>query len=212
MTHNELSDADRAAIAEVARGEACQGDDGVICEGDCACKQAVRLAAPKPDALGSSLSISAFTEGDEMGSRAVPCQGEQALWELINPSDAVTFRTDDHRLAAIVTMLLGDGFYLAREMGGAREVPAFLYGGHDAWCERTFGTDLEGVLEPTKADPAPLAAVFRTVQGTQTSLNDIVGRADQWATQLEAAVSEQGTGRLVTQDPPALPPSRGGER
>lgn len=31
-----------ARIAEIAKSEACQGDDGVICEGDCACKRKAR--------------------------------------------------------------------------------------------------------------------------------------------------------------------------
>lgn len=47
------------------------------------------------------------------------------MWEVINPSDAVSFTTDDVRIAIGVTALVGEGHYGLQDEKG-REYPAML--------------------------------------------------------------------------------------
>jgi hypothetical protein len=114
-----------------------------------------------------------------------------ARWEIINPSDRCEFETDDMLIAAVVVFMLGEGRYGAKEINGDRIVPIFLLGGHDEWCMGTFGTDLKGVMEESKSRLQALGAAFRSVTGTQTSLNDIVGYAHRWADKVEAKTEAQ---------------------
>jgi hypothetical protein len=62
------------------------------------------------------------------------------LYELVNPSDPYTFRADRHEVAAIVSLLLGNGMTPAKpvEEGKGLDVPAFLGPGAIAWFTETF--------------------------------------------------------------------------
>lgn len=70
-----------------------------------------------------------------------------ALWELVNPSDPYTLRCDDFEVAAVVSVLLGEGKTPLHEVGGdARKVPFFLFGGHDEWFLGQFGAKAGDVI------------------------------------------------------------------
>ena len=69
-----------------------------------------------------------------------------AIWEVINPSDMITVSGDDYEAVALAIMLLGEGKYGAQEIGGDRDVPAFLFGGHDEWMHEKFGLTVEESL------------------------------------------------------------------
>lgn len=70
-------------------------------------------------------------------------------WDLINPSDAYTFLTDDHAVALVLVVLLGKGKYGAREMcENGREVPLMLFGAPTDWILTTFaGRNIEQVID-----------------------------------------------------------------
>lgn len=84
-----------------------------------------------------------------------------AIWEIINPSDKYTLSTDDHKLAALVICLIGEGKYGGDEVSGDRKVPLFLFGGHDEWFQANFGQTFEEAL--STCDKGALADVFDTV-------------------------------------------------
>lgn len=69
------------------------------------------------------------------------------LWDIVNPSDPYTMKGDDHLAVAVAVMFLGEGQYAANEIDGERQVPLFLFGGHEAWLQKTFDTTLEKALE-----------------------------------------------------------------
>lgn len=81
-------------------------------------------------------------------------------WDLINPSDAITFLADDHAVALVLVVLLGRGKYGAKEMCEAgREVPLMLFGPPTDWILTTFaGRDIEQVIDDViDARKTPLA-------------------------------------------------------
>jgi len=68
------------------------------------------------------------------------------LFDLINISDAYTFKAEHLECAAVVTALLGSGQYSAKQMDGDAEVPFFMFGGHDEWFQQHFGHDMYTAL------------------------------------------------------------------
>lgn len=104
-------------------------------------------------------------------------------WDLINPSDAVEFETSDFGMAVLVTVLLGNGQYGAREIEGDREVPIMLFGVDAEFVAKATGhATLDEFLTDVRQNRGEeLAAVFDTVgypgANGRTSLNNIVGRA-----------------------------------
>lgn len=93
------------------------------------------------------------------------------LWEVINPSDRVTFRTDSLMVATYVTILLGGGKYASREIlpdgRHGLEVPLFLFGGVDQFCEENFGVPWEQTEARLIADclPEVIAALRSLIYG-----------------------------------------------
>lgn len=61
------------------------------------------------------------------------------VWNLINPSDRITFVAADHDVAAAVTVCVGEGRYGADEIGGDEKVPLMMFSADDAWAKQTFG-------------------------------------------------------------------------
>lgn len=128
-----------------------------------------------------------------------------AIWEIINPSDKYTFETDDHRLAAVVVCLLGEGRYGAEEEGGARKVPLFLFGGHDAWFASQFQCDFAGAYAAT--EPTELISALNSVmiggavdrqayyKGLELITDDANKTAwrDHWHDQRRSSMNDIGT-------------------
>lgn len=83
-----------------------------------------------------------------------------SIWNISNPSDPVTLKSDDHLLVALATCILGRGKYAAEEIGGERKVPFFLFGGSDDWFKDTFNQSFEEAF--TAADQEKLADVLDT--------------------------------------------------
>lgn len=107
-------------------------------------------------------------------------------WDLINPSDSVTFETDDFALAALVTVLLGSGQYGARELEGDRVVPIMLLGS-GTFFEDNFSKNGQELIEEVLNDrPEELARAFDSVSYAheRSSLNNIKKRAEQFAASL----------------------------
>lgn len=85
-----------------------------------------------------------------------------SLWELINPSDKITFKAETHELAAIAVGIMG-GQYGAQELdteAEPRNVPLFLFGGTEEYFQKTFGKTIAESFET--CDKVTLAEVFES--------------------------------------------------
>lgn len=66
------------------------------------------------------------------------------IYELINPSDALTFEAEDHRVAISVVLALGGGMYGAEASNGDKDlrVPILMFEGNtEAYLKKWFGED-----------------------------------------------------------------------
>lgn len=125
------------------------------------------------------------------------------IYELINPSDPVTLEADDLTIARAACLLLGRGAYALEDENGAEAMPLLLFDSFDRWasdnsfdlseilkkreseiaaCLRSFVcvsiADRRAILAAMNGDPAALA---RYSDEKRSSLNDICGRAHQFA-------------------------------
>lgn len=101
-------------------------------------------------------------------------------YEIVNPSDPYTLKSDDFEAAALACVILGNGKYALKPLeDGGVEVPLFVFGGHDEWFQKTFGVTLDGSL--SRVERSRIAAVLETVtignSKKRSSMNDIGGRA-----------------------------------
>ena len=82
-------------------------------------------------------------------------------YDLVNPSDPVTFEAPDLKIAALVTLILGHGQYAANpEDESAEGVPSMLFGGAEEWWNEHFQEPMENAGE---RDRERLAAALRSV-------------------------------------------------
>lgn len=79
-------------------------------------------------------------------------------WELINPSDKITFTGDDFKLVVIAVCLVGDGAYGGKEIQGTRSTPFFLFGGVDEWFIENYGSNFEDTFK--SSDKEQLANIL----------------------------------------------------
>lgn len=90
-----------------------------------------------------------------------------ALWNIVNPSDPYTLRTDDFEAAAAAILMLGEGHVGLTELDveTPRRLPMFAYGAADnlePWWIETFGhaPTLDG-LEIRMADALDTVVIGR---------------------------------------------------
>lgn len=137
------------------------------------------------------------------------------VYEVINPSDAVTFEADDPRIAILAGAFVGDGRYGVRDdKGNDPGLPLFLFGGCGDWLEsegllafaRTpeGGAKLAAALDSfvccsianRKAIRAAVGndpeAMARFNEEKRTSMNNICGRARKIAATLRKAEGVAG--------------------
>lgn len=87
------------------------------------------------------------------------------LYDLINPSDAVTFYASSIEAAALATLLVGDGWYAAHALEhGSSDLDVPVLGQNmGSWlAERCEGASLEALLSEHKAEIADALASFCT--------------------------------------------------
>lgn len=63
-------------------------------------------------------------------------------YELINPSDAITFQGDDLVAAGVAIILLGRGAFGLTDEKGEQAVPLMLFGGIDDWLAKNNIKDM----------------------------------------------------------------------
>jgi hypothetical protein len=111
-------------------------------------------------------------------------------WRLINPSDDIVFDADDRAVAAMACVLVGRGMYGADPEGhGGPHVPMWLFGFTEkAWAEDA-GRTIADVVANEKPALAACLRSFRLRRGERTSMNDICGRAHEYAERIEASMA-----------------------
>lgn len=60
------------------------------------------------------------------------------LYEIINPSDAMTIEADDPKVAQAAILLLGEGKIGLTSETGEDVLPLLFFGGGDKWIEENF--------------------------------------------------------------------------
>lgn len=112
------------------------------------------------------------------------------VWIVACPLEFVTVVSDDYKLVAVMTCLLGDGFFTAVEAaadGPPRKVPAFPKESPDTWFEKTFGANYE--ITARNVDKGSLADLMDSI---------IVGTPEQRASaEAEIAKAPPGKGKLL---------------
>jgi alkanesulfonate monooxygenase SsuD/methylene tetrahydromethanopterin reductase-like flavin-dependent oxidoreductase (luciferase family) len=115
------------------------------------------------------------------------------IWILACPLELITVETDDYKLVAVATCLLGDGFFTAVEaeaQGPPRKIPAFPKESPDKWFQKTFGANFE--ITARNVDKNALADVMDSV---------LVGTPDQRASAIaEIAKAGEGKARVLARD------------
>lgn len=106
------------------------------------------------------------------------------LYEISNPSDAITIEHDDELVAAVAVLCIGEGRYGLVRPDGTQAMPIFLLGGAEAWLA-TKGIELELYFTTRVDDIATALESVRYVR-SQTSLNGIVAYAHGLAARLRA--------------------------
>lgn len=110
--------------------------------------------------------------------------------EIINPSDKVFIEHRDAKTLFKAVILLGRGQYGLKEVDGDFEVPIFLFGGVEEYCQSTFGINLTLVGKVVKAEDLITALRSVHINHERTSLNDIVKSAHSYADALERKALE----------------------
>lgn len=108
-------------------------------------------------------------------------------YEIVNPSDPYTMEAEDIRVAAIVAVWLGSGQYSLKALeDGAEGVPFFMFGGFEQWWDARCSLTTDAFSEAR--GPELIAALDSVTLGSEkrSSMNDIGGRAKEWAQVLRA--------------------------
>lgn len=117
------------------------------------------------------------------------------LFEIINPSDPYTMESDSLEVAAVAVCLLGSGAYGLKELDSSEplEVPIFLLGGHDEWFQEKFGRTFKESADHVDAESmAKCLESVKLPEGHERgSLNDIGGRAQQYASAYRGLIAGQ---------------------
>jgi hypothetical protein len=106
------------------------------------------------------------------------------LYEISNPSDAITIEHDDEMVASVAVLFVGKGAYGLKRTDGTQAMPIFLLGGAQDWLA-SRSIDLDSYVPAHLADIASALESVRYVR-TQTSLTGIVAYAHELASRLRA--------------------------
>jgi len=91
----------------------------------------------------------ATSEVSEMMMRDDVKQGDAMIYELINPSDPMTFTGNDDTVAAIAILVFSNGKYGLKRKGNDEVLPIFLFGGGSVWANEKVG-DLDAWFAANK--------------------------------------------------------------
>ena len=64
------------------------------------------------------------------------------LFKIVNPSDPYTIEAPSLDVATVAAVLLGQGKYPFESLDGGKDIPHFLFGKIDLWCQENFNENL----------------------------------------------------------------------
>ena len=82
------------------------------------------------------------------------------LYQINTPENAHTFEASSFTAACVAATLLGDGFYSLWQ-DGKQVMPVFMFGGVEKWYQRTFGMNLQDVVQ--EVSPDGIAQIYMTI-------------------------------------------------
>lgn len=106
------------------------------------------------------------------------------LFELINPSDAITMEAETHEAACVACCCLGCGNYALRGLDTALECPMFIFNDPDEWFTKEFGATFSECMERSRLAAAKAMSKVK-YKSRRTSLNNIGANAKGWAKRLK---------------------------
>ena len=119
-------------------------------------------------------------------------------FNIINPSDPYTLEAADLEIAAVAVCFLGAGRYGLEGVGGdaGKDVPIFLFDGHDEWFTNNFGMTFEATSEHVvKHRAEELASAFDSVtlgRAERSSLNNIKATSQALSNAVRTRAKEAG--------------------
>jgi len=152
------------------------------------------------------------------------------IYEIINPSDAMTIEADDDRVAAAVGILLGEGKIGVTSEDGRDVLPLLLFGGEkyvNEFLERLYPeklsefidsnlepiakclesivygcvSDRKAIVAAVGIDASP-EAMARFNDAKRSSLNDFSAYAHSLAKRLREKLSERSVSKVDGQNRP----------
>lgn len=75
------------------------------------------------------------------------------IYDIANPSDAYTMKTDDEEAAVLACMFLGEGQYALTDERGEQVCPFFMFGGDpDTFMLKKYGRTLKAAIDAKRAE------------------------------------------------------------
>lgn len=110
-------------------------------------------------------------------------------FEIINPSDKCFMIAEDLMVAAIAVSLLSEGKYALEGVDNDKEVPLFLFGGHDEWFKNQFDLSFEEAMLVVVSEKKPqLISALESIEyeSERGSLNNIQQRGIDFAVMVKS--------------------------
>lgn len=79
-------------------------------------------------------------------------RGDVVIYEIVNPSDPYTMKSDNELAARLACLFLGEGAYGLRNENDLSVGEIFLFGASKEGLDRTFGGDFDKAVEDNRAD------------------------------------------------------------
>ena len=111
------------------------------------------------------------------------------IYELVNPSDHIEFKSHSEHAAVVAVLILGEGKYGIRTADDSFNMPIFLLGGTKEWLDEK-GMDLHETFTKFIRGPGMKELLYTLrsfrVVGRLTSMNYICSRAAKMADSIES--------------------------
>ncbi len=75
-------------------------------------------------------------------------------YEISNPSDPYTMKSDNGLAAVMACLILGEGHYGLTDRDGKQACPIFLFGGAEEWLKNEHATTIKTALDNLKPEIA----------------------------------------------------------
>ena len=114
------------------------------------------------------------------------------IYELINPSDQISFEADEHRIAICCVMMVGDGAYGAEAIGDKeKDIPLMLYADVDRYLRTWFGEDAPvDYMQANKATTAKCLRSFLYGKPEDRAKNMLVGNLEESQDKLRSSIND----------------------